>query len=196
MRKNFDWEFIKNKLHNKSLKFSFYTTPLSFIKKDKLYFLKLIQMQRPEINIAQYEEKQKISLSHSPKQIGAFLCHNNNSSLIGVGLDIEEKNRIHPALILRILSPQEKKLSPLTPLIWSMKEASFKSLRRHPSPPQVLSQIHFTSLSLLESYKKEHYQDFRAQYKNAYLQGWGFTKDTQTYAFAVCYLGKPTNWPL
>jgi hypothetical protein len=78
-----------------------------------------------------------ISISHCPIA-GGFLV----SPIKGgqVGLDLEERSKVTREIVLRMSDEMEVLLAPEPAVLWSAKEATFKSLLG-PSQPTALSQV-------------------------------------------------------
>lgn len=93
-------------------------------------------------------QQQFASLSHSPELIACWTQIDQQR----VGLDIELSHRLDPRLINRIeANPHWQKLpAPAIKLLWSLKEASFKSFRYSKNAPTTISQINILSLQALQ----------------------------------------------
>lgn len=77
-----------------------------------------------------------ISISHS-KEVGGFVIVKSNKT---IGFDIEARNRIRIEHVQRVSEPSEIAQMPHPAVLWSAKEAAFKSLL-HQDQPLVITDI-------------------------------------------------------
>lgn len=123
-------------------------------------------------------KQQYASLTHSPRLMACWTQINSQR----VGLDIELTNRIQPSLIYRIEQlPQWQQIPlPALKLIWSLKEASFKSFRHVEKAPATISQIEIQSLTLIHP----NVWCFKTQFANQKIVGLaGYWQD---HTLAIC----------
>lgn len=91
---------------------------------------------RAEIRAA-LGEAREFSISHCP-MAGGYVALNPGSSLKSLGLDLEVFSRIRKPVVERIRNPKEEFPQHLPfQLLWSAKEAAFKSLKGREQPSVV-----------------------------------------------------------
>lgn len=95
----------------------------------------------------QLESRQALhaSISHSPMRGGYIGLGPDHPKDLQLGFDLEEVDRVTEDVVRRVSHPRDEipGAGEETPaLLWSAREAAFKSLRG-PSQPQVISQIRF-----------------------------------------------------
>lgn len=79
----------------------------------------------------------QVSISHCP-EIGGFAWSKNLQRQIG--LDVEINQNVIDAVVKRVSRPNEWRIAPSAPALWTAKEASFKALFKK-AQPTVLSEI-------------------------------------------------------
>lgn len=133
-------------------------------------------------------------LDHIPRPEGGYLsivhCDGWGGYIFSpkpVGIDIEIASRIVPEIIERVSTPEEIKIAPSKILLWSGKEASFKSLFGFDQPQTVSSLI-------LESWRQErklsgdstyHHFNVRRKATQQLIQGQGIAGTHGSYTWSL-----------
>jgi|GEM_PF-2535054 len=127
-----------------------------------------------------------LSIVHC-KGIGGYIYASNP-----IGIDIELSARISREVIDRVAQPQELNEAPFFQLLWSAKEATFKSLRGTDQPP-VASEI------FIESWREQYDASPEAKTyaytaqrneNSARIDGVGLAGLAEGYTWAVFALSK------
>ena len=112
------------------------------------------------------EGKCSYSLSHSKVLGGAAFAADG----MQIGFDLEQTNRVHPEVALRVSDPDQLRKAPTPAALFVSKEAAFKSLRG-PRQPLILSEV-----EILE-WKTHHFSsplyNFTARLKGQEIQWFG-----------------------
>ncbi len=87
------------------------------------------------------QDFREFSISHAPEAGGYFAVAPTSSRTLPVGFDIEKAERVRSIVIKRVMnSGDDVPLRVPQSLVWSAKEAAFKSLKG-PGQPVVISEI-------------------------------------------------------
>lgn len=125
-----------------------------------------------------------VSISHC-LSLGGFVY-----SMMPVGFDLEERLRVAPELVKRVSQESELKLTPHASLLWSIKEATFKSLYGFNQPP-VATHITLTQMiSLKEETPGAQIYSFLCNWteSNEPISGLGICGIYENHQFAVFVL--------
>lgn len=118
------------------------------------------------------------TISHC-KTAGGWMA---TSPRFGIGMDLEEHDRLNMKLISRIASEDESSQAPNPLYLWAAKEAAFKSQSRR-NQPQIFSQIKIESWNKLDSYLFKF--EFKRESEEASASGRGLIWDSDRLIMGI-----------
>jgi len=139
---------LKQSLHSLGILGQLYLlqSPEADPKKNKKKLISFFSSKLPDDISTSWSKNRLSSWSHTPHCVGLWVSFTSQ----GVGLDIEESQRITPNLIKRIFNPNDSipKNQPQINYLWNIKEASFKALSLEGSI-KTISEIYVSKLELI-----------------------------------------------